>query len=175
MTLQCYVLRFNWGAHGLDLVPELSVRLTWRLSALQTAIPDKTRNPHRVRMPHSVPHTGLEHSKLPTGLEHSCSRLCAVNLLSLCGHVRNMFHVSDISAAAGVLCLIAYMLCGNEVQHSNLTRWSLVVIPLSYTLSQESEWCVHTIWRQCESGLKVVHNWFTTSSQLVSRTLVHIW
>ncbi len=43
----------------------------------------EARNWHRVRMPHSAPHTGLKRSKLTAGLQRSCSRLGAVNLLHL--------------------------------------------------------------------------------------------
>ncbi len=64
-----------------------------------------TRNPHRVRMRHSLPHTRLKHSNLTAELKRRCSRLIAV----LKSHVwLCVKHVSHISAAAGVLCLIAY-------------------------------------------------------------------
>ena len=78
---------------------------------IQSWLKTETRNPHRVRMPHSTPHTGLKCSKLTAGLKHSYSRLYAVNLLCLspvCGYVRNMFQ-TYISAAAGVLCLTVYI------------------------------------------------------------------
>ncbi len=72
-------------------------------------------------MPHSTPHTGHKCSKLTTGLKSSCSRLGAVNLLRLspvCSYVGK--HVSDISAAAGVLYLTAYTLCGKKTCQQTL-------------------------------------------------------
>ena len=68
-----------------------------------------TRNPHRVRMPHSAPHMRLKCSKLTAGLKRSCSRLGAVNMLHL-----SLVCVVMSETSAGVLCLIVYTLCGNK-------------------------------------------------------------
>ncbi len=77
----------------------------------------KERETHTVWMPHNALHMGLERSKLTTA---QALRLSAVNLLK--SHVWwCLKHVSDISVAAGVPCLIAYTPCGNNERYNVLS------------------------------------------------------
>ncbi len=89
-----FTLQLTFGAYTVHFLMQF----------LRTTSPSENEKPTQCGCC-IAPHTGLKHSKLTTRLELSTHDL--LHFSPVCSYVWNMKHVSDISAAAAVLCLIA--------------------------------------------------------------------